>query len=227
MNDNVIPLKGLRGMIADNMMKSIQQSAQLTFLADADVSGLMTLRARLKADAMLVGIEDILLLCLKRALDKHPGLNGVIRDQAVHLSSALNVSVATPIPGGLAAPTLFNIEALGLADISAKRRDMIKRAHSNKLAPKEMSGGTFTISNLGLTKVRYFTPILNGGQLAIMGLGAIEQRPVCTDNNAIVVKPILGISLTCDHQGVDGQPAGDFLTDFIKEVETIESQFEL
>ncbi|MCL2915493.1 2-oxo acid dehydrogenase subunit E2 [Shewanella corallii] len=223
-----IPLKGLRGMIASNMMQSLQQAAQLTFVTDVDATGLLSLKAQFKREKKVaIGVEDLLILCLKETLKRHGGMNGYIADGVIHLSEAINVAIATPIPGGLAAPVLFDIQEMSIEEISAQRRDLIARANSNHLFPREMTGGTITISNLGLTRVKYFTPILNAGQLAILGIGSIQRQPVCLDSGEIVVRSMMGLSLTCDHQAIDGQPAGEFLSDLAMAIEKLGAGGEL
>ena len=108
-----------------------------------------------------------------------------------------------------------------MEEIASKREDLVARAKINKLSIQELTAGTISISNLGLTRVRHFTPILNYPQMAIIGLGQIARRPwVATDGETLTVRPVMGLSLTVDHRAIDGAPAGDFLSALAKKLET-------
>lgn len=219
--DHIIPLKGLRGMIANNMMNSIQNSAQLSFMADVNVEPLLEFRKAYKDRGVAIGIEDVLLKCVSLALIDYPEFNGTIENNEIRLKKDHAISIATPIEGGLAAPKLNDIRGLSLEEISAKRRDLINRAHNNQLKPSEMSGGTFTISNLGQTRVKYFTPIVNPPQIAILGLGKITEQLTLDKEGKLSSYKSMGLSLTCDHRAVDGKPAGDFLTKLCEIIESL------
>lgn len=208
----VLRLSGLRGLIAGRMRESLQSSAQLTYFADCDAEALVALRGRLRAEGLKVGYEDLVIAALARLLPRHPLLNGTVEGQEIRLSSALHIAFAVALPGALVAPTLFDAGGLDLAAIAGRRADLTARAQAGRLAPREMTGGTFTLSNLGTTRVRYFTPILNRPQIALLGLGCIAPRPWVLPDGSLGARRVLGLSLTADHQAVDGQPAGDFLS---------------
>ena len=217
--DKIIPLKGMRGMIASKMMESLSSSAQLTHLAECDASGLLAMKARVSSPDVKVSVEDLLVDAVIQCLQKHPSLNGYLQNGEIQLKNEISVAVAVALPGDLlVAPALLNAGAMTLAERCAKRRDLVDRAKINKLSVKEMTGGTFTISNIGLTRVRFFTPILNVPQLAILGVGETAQRPWVVDGR-IEIRPIMGLSLTFDHRAVNGAPAGQFLTDLCTLIE--------
>jgi pyruvate dehydrogenase E2 component (dihydrolipoamide acetyltransferase) len=222
MADKKVPLKGLRGMIATNMLKSLQQSAQLTFVADANVAGLFAAREQTKKQGLNIGIEDFILKALVETLHVFPMFNGTISDSEIELKDSCNIAVATPIPGGLAAPILANLNDKSLQEISQCRRTMIAKAKAGKLSPREMVGGTFTISNLGQSRVKYFTPVIHQSQLAILGIGAISKCPIVNDNDEIDIAPFMSLSMTCDHRAIDGQPAATFLTALIDRIEMLD-----
>lgn len=214
-----VPLRGARGMIADKMVASLQQAAQLTHHARADASALLAAKAALAADGARVSVEDLLMAALVRVLKRHPDINGTVRDRVVVLSERVDLCVAIALPGNLlAAPAIFDAGALSLVDLRAKRQDLAERARTNKLTVKEMTGGTFTISNLGLTRVEYFTPILNTPQIGILGVGRIIDSAVPTADG-VAFKQFVGLSLTFDHRAIDGAPAAEFLTDLCTEIE--------
>jgi pyruvate dehydrogenase E2 component (dihydrolipoamide acetyltransferase) len=196
------PLKftGIRGVIARRMLESVQTTAQLSFFADADASALADARVQWKDAGQKVGYEDLVIAALARILPAFPLFNAHEIDGAVVPQAEINVGVAIGLPGALVVPCVFDCAAKSLPVIAAERASLVERAPINKLTVKEMSGGTISISNLGLTRVRHFTPVLNRPQTAIIGLGRIGRDGM------------MGLSLTVDHRAIDGQPAGEFLT---------------
>lgn len=219
--DKVIPLKGMRGMIASKMMESLASAAQLTHHAECDASGLLAMKARISSPEVKVSVEDLLVDAVIQCLQKHPGLNGYLQNNEILLKGEVSVAVAVALPGDLlVAPAILNAGAMTLAERCAKRRDLVERAKINKLSVKEMTGGTFTITNIGLSRVRFFTPILNMPQLAILGVGETANRPWVVDGR-VEIRPVMGLSLTFDHRGVNGAPAGQFLTDLCAVIESM------
>ena len=215
-----VPLKGVRGMIADAMVKSLSTAAQLTHHGSADASALMVVKARLTEAGTKASVEDLLMLAVVRALKKHPDANGRTKDREVHLHDAIDLSVAIALPGNLlVAPAIFGAGDMDVSALRAARQDLAARAKTNKLSVTEMTGGTFTISNLGLTRVEHFTPILNAGQICILGIGRMTDRAVRSADGGIDLRPHVGLSLTFDHRALDGAPAGDLLTSICQEIE--------
>lgn len=196
------PLKftGIRGVIARRMLESVQTTAQLSFFADVDARALTEARGWWKEAGKKIGYEDLVIAALARILPAFPLFNAHEIDGAVIPQGDINVGVAIGLPGALVVPCVFDCAAKSLPEIAAERASLVERAPLNKLTVKEMSGGTISISNLGLTRVRYFTPVLNRPQTAIIGLGRIARDGM------------MGLSLTVDHRAIDGQPAGEFLT---------------
>lgn len=215
-----VPLKGVRGMIADAMCKSLATAAQLTHHGSADASRLLAEKARLAEAGTKVSIEDLLMLAVIRALHKNPDANGRVVEREVHLHQAVDLSVAIALPGNLlVAPAIFGAGAMDVSELRRARQDLGARAKTNKLTVTEMTGGTFTVSNLGLTRVEHFTPILNQGQICILGIGCMTDRPVRGEGGAIELHPFVGLSLTFDHRALDGAPAGNLLTSICEEIE--------
>ncbi len=222
MSDGVrtVPLKGVRGMIADAMVKSLSTAAQLTHHASADATALMAEKARLADTGVKASVEDLLMLAVVRALKKHPNANGKVDGREVYLHDSIDLSVAIALPGNLlVAPAIFGADQMDVSALRTARQDLAARAKINKLTVTEMMGGTFTVSNLGLTRVEHFTPILNQGQICILGIGRMVDRAVRADDGGIELRPYVGLSLTFDHRAFDGAPAGDLLTSLCDEVE--------
>jgi pyruvate dehydrogenase E2 component (dihydrolipoamide acetyltransferase) len=208
-------------MIARKMQESLQQTAQLTYFADCDGSALQAARQAYKDQGQSVGYEDLIIEALCKILAQYPEFNALADGPEARLSSDVNVSVAVALDGGLVAPAIFNADRMTVPDLSKTRRDLVARAKAGKVTTQEMTGGTITVTNLGLTRVRHFTPILNLPQVAILGVGQLKPAVVVNDDGSIVVRPMLGLSLTTDHRFLDGEPSGRFLTALCQQIETI------
>ena len=214
-----VPLRGARGMIADKMVASLRDAAQLTHHARADVSALLAAKEALARDGVKVSVEDLMMAAVVRVLKRHPDINGVLRDRTVHLSERIDLCVAIALPGNLlAAPAIFDAGGMSVTELRAARQDLSARAKTNKLSVAEMTGGTFTISNLGLSRVEQFTPILNTPQIGILGVGRVVETAVRGDGG-VEFRPFTGLSLTFDHRAIDGAPAADVLSDLCGEIE--------
>ena len=216
-------LAGARRVIARRMMRSLAASAQLTYHADADITDLMARRTGWKARGARISLEDCAIAALAGALAAQPQLNGTLADDVLNLEASVDVAVAISVSGGLMTPVVRNAQRLDLAGVAAARADLVARARSGTLKVSEMKGGTTTISNLGLTVVRHFTPILNGGQLTLLGLGRTETRLARSAAGEIVERLSLGLSLTADHRVVDGEPAGRLLGDICERLRTLDA----
>ncbi|MEQ9661887.1 MAG: 2-oxo acid dehydrogenase subunit E2 [Parasphingopyxis sp.] len=215
-----IRIAGIRRIIAEKMLDSLSNSAQLSYHATVRADRLVAARKEWLAAGVEVGIEDLILFYVAEALAEFPHFNGTVRDNHIYISDAIDVCVAIDLPTGLVAPALWNIGCKSVAEISEARRDTLERARSGKLTVMEMTGGTITVSNLGLTRVEHFTPILNNGQIAIVGLGRIAARPWAENDGSITVRQAIGVSLTIDHRVVDGSDSGAFLSNIAERIET-------
>jgi pyruvate dehydrogenase E2 component (dihydrolipoamide acetyltransferase) len=153
-------------------------------------------------------------------LTRHPAVNGRVEGREIQLNPSVHLSLAMTLPGNLlVAPTLFNAEQQSLQERSDARRELQTRARSGKLSVPEMTGGTFTLSNLGLSRVRHFTPIVNLPQIAILGIGETRLKPWVMADGQVSMRRIIGLSLSFDHRALDGGPAGAFLSDLCEQIE--------
>jgi len=221
----VVPIRGARAMIADKMTKSLQGSAQLTLQAQCDMTAVLDHKSAQAKAGVDVSVEDLLIRATALTLLDHPGLNGWVDDRGdsreIKLVHAIHISVAIALPDNLlVAPAIFNAQTMGTKEIGVARHDLIARAKTNKLTVTEMTGGTFTITNLGLSRVQYFTPILNMPQIAVLGVGCVTQQAAPGPDGAVIFRPMAGLSLTFDHRAVNGAPAADFLTALCRMIET-------
>lgn len=216
----IIALRGVRAMVADKMLDSLHETAQLTHHAECDASALIAGKTALAEAGETVSIEDLLIHHLVASLRRHPAMNGTIAGREICLHAAVHLSVAMALPGNLlVAPAIFDADGKSVAELRAARHDLWARARANALSVTEMTGGTFTISNLGLTRVYHFTPILNPPQIGILGVGRIEERACKAADGGLDWRPMMGLSLTFDHRAVNGAPAADFLTDLCETIE--------
>lgn len=215
-----VPLKGMRKMIAAKMLESLQTTAQLTHHAECRLDALKARRAELKAAGSAVSVQDLVLLKVIETLKAHPGLNATLADEVIHHHAAVHLGLAVPLPGDLlVAPALFNAEQLDGEELCQARKALVEKALASKLSVKELTGATFTVSNLGLSRVHHFTPVLNPPQVAILGIGGVQRRLELSASGALVEAEWLGLSLTFDHRAVNGAPAADFLGDLCRRIE--------
>lgn len=211
----IVPVKGIRKVIAERMLQSLQTTAQLTLNAFADARSLQTYRQQLKAspDALglqKVSINDLILLAVSRTLPQYPDLNVLFMGVEIHRYANVHLGLAVDTPRGLMVPTIRAANRLSLKQISAEARRLAVACQEGKIAPDELSGGTFTVTNLGALGIETFTPVLNPPQVAILGVGGINLRPVQAGSEVKFI-PHIGLSLTINHQVVDGAPAARFL----------------
>ncbi|MFA6815693.1 MAG: dihydrolipoamide acetyltransferase family protein [Lentisphaeria bacterium] len=222
------PLSHIRKIIAGRLHDSLAGMAQYTLNTEADVSGLLALRKKIKAarekniEVANANIGDMIMYSVIKALEKHPELNGHFEKDVIKLHSALNVGFACDTPKGLMVPVVHHCEKISLGDMSNKVKAMAKDANSGKLAPDYLTGCTFTVSNLGAMGVTTFTPVVNSPELAILGVGKTLLRPVRTKTGEIVYKDYMQFSLTLNHMIIDGAPGARFLQTFVNIVENFE-----
>lgn len=211
----IIPVKGVRKVIAERMLQSLQTTAQLTIHASADARALQALRKRLKESPEAMGlrgitINDLVLFAVARTLPAYPGLNALFTGTEIHQYRSVHLGVAVDTPRGLMVPVIRAAEALSLRQLSAEAKRLATACLESKITPDELTGGTFTVTNLGAFGVESFTPVLNPPQVAILGVCAIQPKAVEVDGEIRFI-PHIGLSLTINHQVVDGAPAARFL----------------
>jgi len=221
----VIPLTGMRGAIARRMLQSLQTSAQLTLVSEADVTALVKQRESL---ALQSGITytNLLIRAAALALRKHPRLNATVVGEEIHILPDINIGVAIALDDGLVVPVVRNADRKALTRIAGEVKDFVQRAHGGKLMMAEITGGSFTVTNLGSFGIDAFTPILNPPEAAILGVGRIAERLTRRDAD-LVWRQTLVLSLTVDHRVVDGAPAAAFLQtlrEFLEQPELITAE---
>lgn len=210
---------GMRGLIARKMHESQHEAAQLTFTCDCNAGELMRARAAWKDAGVRAGYEDLVAFALVRVLKDFASFNAVETEAGIEVRETINVAFAVGLQGGLVAAAVFDMQGMAIPDIVSARRGLIERARGGMLTVREMTGGTISLSNLGLTRVEHFTPLINRPQQAIFGLGHLRRVPAVEEGDAIRVGHALGISLTVDHRVHDGAASGAFLTALVERLE--------
>jgi pyruvate dehydrogenase E2 component (dihydrolipoamide acetyltransferase) len=218
--DHVLPLSPIRRLIADRMSASARTAAPVTLTTKADATRLKQLRERRAATGGFVPGYTALILCLvARALRRHPQLNArwkgdtvAWQEDAIVQCAGIHIGAAVDTEAGLMVPVVRDADRLGLDEIAERLNDLAERARTRRLRAEEMTGGTFTISNLGMYGIDAFTPIINLPECAVLGVGRLVTEPAFHDGQ-IVPRDRVTLSLTFDHRVVDGAPAARFLND--------------
>jgi 2-oxoglutarate dehydrogenase E2 component (dihydrolipoamide succinyltransferase) len=214
-DEEVVPMTPLRRTIARRLVEAQQNAALLTTFNEIDMSAVMALRSEYK-DAfekrygVRLGFMSFFVKASIDALKQFPQINAEIRDQSIVYKNYYDIAVAVSTPKGLVTPVLRNAERLGFAEIEKAIGDFGRRAQENKLGIEELQGGTFTISNGGIFGSLLSTPIVNPPQSGVLGMHAIQERPVARDGQ-VVIRPMMYVALTYDHRIVDGREAVSFL----------------
>jgi pyruvate dehydrogenase E2 component (dihydrolipoamide acetyltransferase) len=204
-----VPMRGMRRTIATRMHQSLRDTAQLTITTEADVTAATELRARLTREFEFT-YTDLLIHAVGRALVRHPRMNSKLSEEAILMLSEVNVGMAVALEEGLIVPVIANADRKILREIAVATKDLGERARAGSLKLEDVSGGTFTITNLGNFGIDGFTPILNTGETGILGVGRIVEKPAVY-RGEIARRSMLTFSLTFDHRIIDGAPAANFL----------------
>jgi len=210
-----LPLSGMRRRIAENVTKSAFSAPHVTLTLEVDMTAAAEFRSRLMPDVekiygVRLGYNDILIKAAAIALAAHPLLNASLVGEEIRLHSERNIGVAVALDDGLIVPVVKNVDKKSLGVVSAELKQLVERAKSGKFTPDDLSGGTFTITNLGGFGIDIFDPIIVPPQSAILGVGRIADKPVVIDRE-IVVRTMMNLCLSFDHRVLDGAPAAHFL----------------
>ena len=211
-----IKVTGIRRLIAERMLASLQTAAQLTMHSSADAREIQALRARFKESPESLGlrgvtINDMVLFAVARSLTEHPDLNAHFAGDVVRQYGSVHLGFAVDTPRGLMVPVIRDAHSRSLREIAAEAARLAEGCREGGITPDEMSGGTFTVTNLGVYGVQGFTPVLNVPQVGILGVGSIVPGPQLGRDGAVSFVPQIGLSLTINHQVVDGAPGARFL----------------
>lgn len=214
------PIRGLRKRIYENMARSMYTAPQATGMDDLDVSRLVEVRNRLlpfaQAQAIKLTYLPFIIKAVTYVLQEQPLFNASVDDEKMELvyKKHVHIGIATATPEGLLVPVIRHANRKSVFQIASELEDLTRRARDRKLALSELSGSTFTISSTGATGGWYATPILNYPEVAILGVHSIAKKPVVLEDDSIVVRQMMGFSLSFDHRVIDGEPVGGFMHRF-------------
>ncbi len=210
-----VPLKGVRGIIAERMAASVHTTARVTLVMEVDATEFVSARERIKAKVskewgFAPGYNDLLAKVVAVALRQFPYMNARLASDAIEILGHVNIGMAVDTDRGLLVPVIKDADKKNLRQFGEDFRRMVDGARSGRSLPDDLSGGTFTITNLGMYDVDAFTPVINLPEAAILGVGQIAPKAV-PRGNEIVIRQMWTLSLVFDHRLVDGAPAARFL----------------
>jgi pyruvate dehydrogenase E2 component (dihydrolipoamide acetyltransferase) len=214
-----LKLSNLWRVMAEHVTQSWTDVPQFFLMREVDATNLISAREKaLDGSKTKITYTDLLVKLVAKALGEHPNVNATWRSNTIVLQSEINVGLAVGIEDGLVVPVVHNSDKLSLQDVAAKRIELVEKATSKSLKPQDIQGGTFTISNLGMYNIDGFSAIVNAPQAAILAVGRIAERVVPVDGKP-VVRPMLALTLSCDHRVIDGLRGAQFLDALAKLIE--------
>lgn len=222
----LVPLDGMRKTVAKRLTESFMQVPHFPLEVDIQLDKLLSSRSAINAAApegVKVSVNDMLIKASALALMAEPDCNASYTDNGIAYHKSANISVAVAIDGGLITPVIRDAQSKGLREISEEMKDLATRARDRKLKPQEYTGGTFSISNLGMFGIKSFGSIINPPEGMIMSVGAGEKRAVVADDGSIVARTVMSVTLTCDHRVIGGAEGAKWLQAFKRFVETPEA----
>jgi len=212
--DQRIPNSRMRKTIAQRMLQSKQSAPEIHVTVDVRVDKLLaireTLNKELAAEKVKLSVGDFVTKAVAMSLRRHPALNATFEPDAIVRHGEINIGIAVSLEEGLIVPVLHRADELGLIDIRRGSEALASSARGGGLSGEQLTGGTFTISNMGMYGVRQFDAIINLPEVAILAVAAAEKRPV-VEGDAIVVGTVMTLTLSADHRAVDGAAAADFV----------------
>jgi pyruvate dehydrogenase E2 component (dihydrolipoamide acetyltransferase) len=210
-----IPLTGFRKISAERVSASFKKAPHSTVMMEVDVSSATALHEKFQ-----VSYTAIIVKAVAKALTEHAMLNSTLEKDRIRIFEDVNVGVAVATESGLVVPVIQDADKKSLKEIDVSIKELTEKAKLGKLAKEEVTGGTFTITNLGMYGVDFFTPIINPPEAAILGVGKITEKPAVTDGE-IKTKAVMILSLSYDHRIVDGVPAAEFLRKIKQNLERV------
>ncbi|WP_303864062.1 dihydrolipoamide acetyltransferase family protein [Alkalibaculum bacchi] len=212
---NIIPMVGLRKIIAQRMKESLEKSAPVTLQTEVDMTHINALRAKLKPIIQKeidkkITVTDLLIMATSKALMKYPIVNSTLVEEGIRVNDYVNMGIAVGLENGLLVPVIKGTNKMTLKEIVSSRTDIVKRTLSSKITPDELSGSTFTISNLGMYDTISFNSIINQPNSAILSVGVTVKR-MRIINDAPQIREVMNMSITLDHRVMDGLVGAQFL----------------
>ena len=222
-----VQMTQMRKRIAEHMIESRRTSAHVHSVFEIDVTHMMKLRHKLKGvyeerHGVKLTVTPFVVRAVVPALRAFPVVNSSVEGEEIVYKKDINVGIAVALDWGLIVPVVRNADELSMAGLARRINDLAERARTKKLNPDEVQGGTFTVTNPGIFGGLYGLPIINQPQVAILGMGGIQKRPVVLENDAIAIRQMMYVSMSYDHRVVDGAVADQFLAMVKKNLETFD-----
>lgn len=214
-----VELSQAQRLTGQRMLQSAQSVPQFALTVDVDMRSLLRFRQQAQAAGDRFSLTALLIHATAQALREHPLFNAGFEDDGISVFEAINIGVATAAPDGLRAPVLHHADKLNLDALQAKLADLTAKGRENRLSPAEIAGGTFTVSNLGMTGVRQFTPLVNPPQSAILGIGAARALIIPGADGGAEVARMAALTVACDHRVLNGMEAAAFLGSLKRAIE--------
>jgi pyruvate dehydrogenase E2 component (dihydrolipoamide acetyltransferase) len=219
-----VRISNIRERIARRMRESLASTAQYTLNSSADAGGLLRLRAKIKQSGATpdINLNDLVAFCAVKAVLEMPDVNALFVDGKIYKSAAVHLGFACDTPRGLLVPVVRDAHRMSAGELALRMKELTAQAAQGTISADDLGGATFTVSNLGNLGIESFTPLINPPQVAILGVDAIQLKPVRGNANVEFIDSI-GFSLTCDHQIVDGAPGARFLKILREKIENVET----
>jgi pyruvate dehydrogenase E2 component (dihydrolipoamide acetyltransferase) len=207
-----VPLTQIRKTIARRLAESNGPVPTFFLTAEFDVSRAAEMRTQLAemGDQYKASFNDIVIKAVALALAEHPEVNAHWLNDKIRNFNRIHVAMAVAVEDGLITPVLFDADRLSLWEISAKARDLARRARDRKLMPEEYTGSTFSVSNLGMFGIDQFTAIINPPEAGILAIGGVEEKPIVIDGQ-LEIRQRMRVTMSCDHRVIDGATGAKFL----------------
>jgi pyruvate dehydrogenase E2 component (dihydrolipoamide acetyltransferase) len=211
----IIPFKGMRKAVAQNVALSAQTAVHVTLVAEVDMTECVKLRKSMLPDVesrfgVRISYTDIIVKAVCRAIQDKPIVNSSLEGEQIVVHDRICIGIATAVEGGLVVPVVKDAQAKSIPQISKEIKELVARTRSGQFAAEDFKGGTFTITNLGTYGVDSFTPVITPGQSAILGVCRIVEKPAVV-SGAVAVRSMMNLCLSFDHRVMDGAPAAEFL----------------
>ena len=216
-DEELVPLSKMRQQIARVTIRSKSEKPHFYVNTDVDMTAAMALRAQINqamaADGVRATVNDLIIAASVLALKRYPKFNAYYEDGGIRMNDDVNVGVAMAVEEGLILPAIVGAGDMSLKEVAQASKDLSDRAQQGTLSPQEYSGGTFAVSNMGMMGVTSFVAIIQPPQSAVLAVGAVQKRPVVTDDDQIVVRQMMTATLSADHRIVDGAEGAIFLNE--------------
>nr|WP_273702425.1 dihydrolipoamide acetyltransferase family protein [Tepidanaerobacter syntrophicus] len=210
-SEKIIPISSMRKVIADRMVESLQSMAQANHRMNVDMTKAVEVREQFKSAGIKISYNDIIIRCVAKALREFPIMNASFTDEGIIQKEYINIGMAVALEEGLIVPVIRDADLMTLQQIAEVSAQLAEKARRGNILPEEYTGGTFTVTNLGMLDVDSFTAIINPPEIGILAVGKISKQAVVQEDDTILPRPIMQLSLTYDHRAVDGEPAARFL----------------